>query len=94
MTADVVANKAVVNGSVQGVFFRQSCRQAARSLGLLGWVRNRPDGSVEVWAQGSRPAVDALIDWLWDGPPHAHVSGVESEDVAVDPSLQDFLITN
>jgi len=90
----VVANRAVVRGRVQGVYFRQSCRQEARRLHLLGWVRNRPDGTVEVWAQGQANAVDSLIDWLWHGPPHARVSGVESDVVAADPNLQDFLITN
>ena len=84
---------AFVSGRVQGVFFRQSTRQTARRLHLLGWVRNLPDGRVEVWAQGPPTAVEALVDWLWMGPPDADVSGVESDVTDPDPSVQDFLIT-
>jgi len=89
-----VAAHAFVSGRVQGVYFRQSCRREARRLHLLGWVRNLPDGRVEVWAQGEEPAVDRLVDWLWAGPANAAVVGVVSETVPPDPQLQDFLITN
>ncbi len=85
---------AYVSGRVQGVFFRQTCRQTARRLHLDGWVRNLPDGRVEVWAQGPEGAVDALETWLWTGPQHAAVTGVESHDVPPDRKLQDFLVTN
>ena len=91
---EFIAARAVVSGRVQGVTYRQACRQEARRLDLIGWVRNRRDGSVEVWAQGSPDRIEKLIDWLWQGPPYAHVTGVESDLVAVDPNLQDFLITN
>jgi acylphosphatase len=84
----------LVSGRVQGVFYRQSCRQEARRLHLLGWVRNRPDGRVEVFAQGAEAAVDGLVDWLWLGPPGATVTGVETNPVALDQNLQDFLIVN
>ena len=85
---------AFVSGTVQGVFFRQTCRQIARRHQLLGWVRNLSDGRVEVWAQGDERALEAFVDWLWTGPPRARVGGVESHDVAADDTLQDFLITN
>lgn len=91
---DTIATRATVHGRVQGVSYRQACRQEARRLELIGWVRNRRDGSVEVWAQGPAVAVERLVDWLWQGPPFAHVTGVESDVVAADPKLQDFLITN
>lgn len=68
-----------VSGQVQGVFFRASTRDEARRLGLTGWVRNLPDGRVEVLACGERPALDTLVEWLHEGPPHANVSGVEVE---------------
>ncbi len=87
------AVRAYVSGLVQGVYFRQSTRQAARRLGLQGWVRNLHDGRVEVWAQGNEQMVDRLIDWLWVGPTGARVTGVESEVVRPDPNLQDFLVT-
>jgi acylphosphatase len=86
------AVRARVTGLVQGVGFRQGCRQMARSNGLDGWVRNAPDGSVEVFAQGSADSVDALITWLWSGPSAARVSGVESDSVAADYTLRDFFI--
>lgn len=85
---------AYVSGRVQGVYFRQSTRQVARQLGLIGWVRNLADGRVEVWAQGPEEAVDRLVDWLWQGPTPARVTGVESDTVAFDDSLQDFLVRN
>ncbi len=55
--------RAIVSGRVQGVFFRDTCQRVASELGVRGWVRNRPDGTVEVAAGGSRDAVDSLLDW-------------------------------
>jgi acylphosphatase len=65
-----------VTGRVQGVFFRDSCRQTARRLGVSGWVRNTAEGSVEGEFEGEDPAVQELVDWCRDGPPYATVSGV------------------
>jgi acylphosphatase len=83
---------AYVSGRVQGVTYRQAARTAARGLNLVGWVRNLPDGRVEVWGQGEDEAVERLVEWLWLGPPGATVSGVESEVVLIDRLLADFLI--
>ena len=68
----------MVRGRVQGVGFRASAAHEARRLGVGGWVRNRPDGSVEVEAHGPRAAVDALCAWLAQGPRGAHVTGVDA----------------
>jgi acylphosphatase len=76
-----VARRAVVRGSVQGVMFRQSALDRARGLGIAGWVRNRPDGAVELHAEGDPEAVDTLIRWAHGGPRHAHVEDVEVHDV-------------
>jgi acylphosphatase len=84
--------RAYVTGRVQQVGYRQSCSQMARSLGLVGWVRNLVDGRVEVFAQGESDAVDQLIGWLWGGPAMAVVIGVESDVVAADRTLRDFFI--
>lgn len=65
-----------VSGRVQGVFFRASTREEALRLGLAGWVRNRPDGSVEVLARGTPAALDGLAQWLVQGPPLARVDQV------------------
>jgi acylphosphatase len=72
--------RVIVSGRVQGVFFRDTCQRVASGLGVRGWVRNRPDGTVEVAAEGSREAVDALLDWCRDGPPRASVVAVEVHD--------------
>ncbi len=68
-----------VSGLVQGVFFRAATREQARRLGVTGWVRNLPDGRVEVLACGDRDRLDALLEWLREGPPHASVSAVDVE---------------
>jgi acylphosphatase len=83
---------AFVTGRVQGVGFRQACRQTARHLGLVGWVRNLADGRVELLCQGQPEQVDRLIDWVWSGPSAARVVSVESEAVPADRKLADFLI--
>ncbi len=67
----------VVRGRVQGVGFRWHVRERARSLGLSGRVRNRPDGSVEVEAEGSVEALESLREVLRDGPPGAQVRDLE-----------------
>lgn len=81
-----------VTGVVQGVGYRQGCRRVARSLDLVGWVRNLPDGRVEMFAQGGDEGLDGLIGWAWEGPAPANVTGVESDVVAVDGTLTDFFI--
>ncbi|MFC1465125.1 MAG: acylphosphatase [Candidatus Brachytrichaceae bacterium NZ_4S206] len=69
---------AIVRGIVQGVNFRYYTRREAQRLLLTGWVRNRPDGAVEVVAEGPRVQLDRLLDFLHTGPPMAHVTGVEA----------------
>jgi len=81
---DRIAKRAVVCGLVQGVAFRWTTKARARELGLSGWVRNLPDGRVEVWAEGATSAVGELLRWLERGPPAARVEGVEVADA--DPS--------
>jgi len=76
-SADPVRLHAIVGGIVQGVNFRYYTSREAVALGLTGWVANRWDGAVEVVAEGTRPAVQSLLDWLRHGPPAATVMGVE-----------------
>ncbi len=66
-----------VTGRVQGVCFRQSTAEAARRLGLDGWVRNCADGSVEGGASGADEALEQLRQWLCQGPPAARVDHLE-----------------
>mgnify|MGYP006182929439 CR=1 FL=1 len=69
-----------IRGRVQGVYFRQSAKQQAESLGVRGWVRNRSDGTVETVAQGEVDAVELFVSWCHSGPDHAVVSAVERRD--------------
>ncbi|MCS7056031.1 MAG: acylphosphatase [Thermoflexales bacterium] len=69
---------AIVRGVVQGVNFRYTTRREAQRLSLVGWVRNRPDGTVEVTAEGPRPQLEQLLDFLHRGPPMARVTAVEA----------------
>ena len=78
------ALRAVVRGHVQGVGFREATVRRARELGVRGWVRNRDDGTVQVHAEGSAPAVEALLALLRVGPPLARVESVELEPTAVE----------
>ncbi len=78
------AVRAVVRGTVQGVFFRDATVKRAHELGVQGWVRNRDDGTVEVHAEGPAEAVDALLAFLCDGPPKALVQGVDESPMKVE----------
>lgn len=87
-----ICQRFVVSGLVQGVFFRASTREHARQLGLSGWVRNLPGGRVEVLACGSVEMLDALHEWLWEGPSEARVVSVERYDAEPTSTLDDFTI--
>jgi len=78
------AVRAVVRGEVQGVGFRDATVRRAHSLGVMGWVRNGEDGTVQVHAEGPEAAVDELLAFLRVGPPSARVAGVDVERVRVE----------
>jgi acylphosphatase len=80
----VIARRARVEGRVQGVYYRASTVERAASLGLSGYARNEPDGSVEVLAVGDSERVAALLEWLWTGPPLARVTAVMVTELDVD----------
>ncbi len=73
----VVRARVFVSGRVQGVFFRFETRELARSLGLVGWVRNRGDGRVEAVFEGEREGVERMIEFCRKGPSGARVMNVE-----------------
>ncbi|MEX2608851.1 MAG: acylphosphatase [Gemmatimonadota bacterium] len=77
---EITVERFEVRGRVQGVGFRYWTLRTARSLGVRGTVRNRPDGAVEVTAAGERQALLALRDALAEGPPGAHVTDVRRLD--------------
>jgi acylphosphatase len=72
-----VCRHVIVNGRVQGVWFRETCARLARAAGVTGWIRNRPDGRVEAVFEGEPEAVDGLVSWCRHGPPRAEVTGIE-----------------
>jgi len=71
----------LISGLVQGVFYRASTQAQAQALGLVGWVRNLPDGRVEVMAEGKVAALYTLTEWCGSGPPSARVDAVEARDL-------------
>lgn len=64
----------IITGKVQGVWFRAATQEQANMLGLTGWVRNLPDGRVEVFASGEKNQLQKLYSWLQIGPPRAIVA--------------------
>lgn len=70
-----------VIGRVQGVFFRRSTKDKADSLGLCGWVRNEPDGSVMIEVEGQESVVEKFVEWCKIGPPIAHVEAVNIKEL-------------
>jgi acylphosphatase len=74
-----------VTGRVQGVFFRAWTQKQANELGVSGWARNAPDGSVEAHLTGQESAVDKLIERLHEGPPSAVVSRVDVTEAEPEP---------
>lgn len=72
--------RVVVHGRVQGVWFRDSCRNEALARGVTGFVRNRSDGAVEAVFEGPAEAVAAMVAWSRVGPPRAEVTGVSVEE--------------
>jgi acylphosphatase len=88
---DVIRKRVIVAGRVQGVFFRDSCQQAAQQHKVAGWVANRDDGSVEAVFEGNEDAVREMIEWVRRGPSRADVTDVDVTDEQPD-GLGDFSV--
>ncbi|NVK84817.1 MAG: acylphosphatase [Cytophagia bacterium] len=71
----------IVNGKVQGVFYRASTREKVIELGLSGWCMNLPNGDVQIHAEGEREALNSLLMWCKVGPPRAIVDSVDFKEV-------------
>ena len=84
--------EATITGRVQGVFFRATTQERAQSLGVSGWVRNRPDGSVHVVAEGEKDDLQQLLRFLQDGPPQANVANVESQWLDATGEFDEFVV--
>ena len=76
----MIRRRVIVEGRVQGVFFRQSCQRKALAAGIAGWIRNNNDGSVEAALEGDPDAVQRIISWMREGPAGAMVTGVNIID--------------
>ena len=84
--------RVVIEGRVQGVFFRASTRDEARARGLTGWVRNLPDGRVAALFEGDRRMVENMLAWCRQGPPYSYVAHVEVEWQPALGDMTDFRI--
>ena len=82
----------IIAGKVQGVFFRDYTLQKAKELGVKGWVRNLPNGSVEAMIEGQPASVDGMIEWFYRGSPLSLVSDVQVDEILPTETLSDFAI--
>lgn len=92
MEKKTIAVSLVINGKVQGVFFRSSMMSYARERGVVGWVRNNPDGSVEAVVQGEEMKVEDVIKWTCRGPSSAKVETIRRNEIAPDARLRNFAV--
>lgn len=89
-TMTTVARHLSIQGHVQGVFYRAWAVETARELRLVGWVRNRHNGTVEAIVQGAEPAVERFIALAKEGPPAAEVDRIEVREVGPYGDLEAF----
>jgi acylphosphatase len=90
---DKIQVKLIIQGRVQGVFYRAHIQKAAKEIGVTGYVKNRPDGSVEAVFQGGQASVDKMIQWCWTGSPACAVSDVSVEKNPILSDFESFTIT-
>ena len=82
----------IVEGQVQGVWFRDYTQRQALQLNSCGWVRNRGDGSVEAMLQGAESDVKSMLDWFWQGSPKSRVTNVRAQEVTSEEHYTTFEI--
>ena len=87
-----VRARVIIEGRVQGVFFRHHTQEAAFRLDLKGWVKNRRDGSVEALFEGDKKKVDQIIQWCHRGPSEARVMNVQTTWENYTGEFDDFSI--
>jgi acylphosphatase len=81
----------LVQGKVQGVFYRATAKEVADKLNIKGWIRNTQEGSVEIVASGDEPSLQSFIDWCQKGPEYAYVHSLVVSD-APEESFSAFTI--
>lgn len=80
----MMAHRLIIKGTVQGVLFRKYTKDKAKELNIKGWVRNLPDGSVEIVAQGEERNMREFIAWCKHGPPNAIVTEFNEDETGVE----------
>ena len=83
---------ALVSGRVQGVGYRAFVRMTATQLGIVGWIKNLPDGRVELIAQGNKEGLEELEDACWAGPPLSKVIDIEFQLASDGMDFNEFSI--
>jgi acylphosphatase len=81
-----------ISGRVQGVYYRASALQEAQKLGLVGWVMNCADGSVEALAEGEKSKLEQFIAWCQRGPEGARITGIDTRWAAAEHNFHGFMI--
>ncbi|TFD49471.1 acylphosphatase [Cryobacterium sp. Hh11] len=89
----MIRKRVLAHGEVQGVGFRYDATAQARHLGLVGYCRNRPDGTVELEIEGREASVSRMLRWLETGPRYAVVTALDVSDIAA-TGASDFQITD
>lgn len=89
-----VRSHVFVSGKVQGVYFRQNTQIVAQEHGVLGWVRNLPDGRVEAVFEGDKDAVSKAVEWCRHGPAAAKVDSVDAKDEEFTGEFSAFVIAH
>lgn len=87
MNRETLYKRYKITGRVQGVFFRATTKDHADALGINGWVRNCPDGSVEVFAEGTQQQLNRFEAWLHRGPPAARVEAVREQQASPERNI-------
>lgn len=84
--------KLIITGKVQGVFFRDNTRKNAIKIGLNGYVKNLPNGTVEIVAQGEKAQIEELRKWCNHGSPNSKVEKVSAYNINNSQSFKNFII--
>lgn len=92
MSEKVIAKHIIVEGRVQGVFFRKHTKQKANELNIYGWVRNTNDNKVEILAHGDENDLKEFISWCKQGPPKAIVKNLLVKEIRIEQVLKEFSI--
>lgn len=91
--SDIARAHLIVSGHVQGVYYRSNSAETGLKLGLTGWSKNLPNGTVEIVAEGDKERIEELIKWCRKGPPSARVEGVDIRWEAPTGEFEAFRVT-